>query len=207
MNKGLFITLEGGDGSGKSTVALKLKEALEKKHSILHTREPGGSKIAEAIRRIILDPANTLMDAKTEALLYAASRRQHLVEKIIPALNEGQLVLCERYVDSSLAYQGYARKLGIDYVKRINEMAIENYYPDLTLYLKIDPALGLERLGTRSDKDRLDQESLAFHKAVFEGYEEVIKLDRKRFEIIDASQSLKQVVSDCLRVIEARFDV
>ena len=205
--KGLFITLEGGDGSGKSTIALRLKEILSLKYDILHTREPGGSKIAEEIRAVILDPENTLMDPKTEALLYAASRRQHLTEKVIPALNDGKIVLCERYVDSSLAYQGYARGLGIDYVKKINEMAIDGYYPDLTLYLKIDPEIGLSRLKSRSGKDRLDQESIAFHYAVFKCYEKLIQEDEKRFKIIDAAKDIDAVVESCLEALRERLDV
>ena len=133
MKKGSFIVIEGPDGSGKTTIALRLKEILSEKYDIVHTREPGGIDIAEQIRNIILDPKNTAMEAKTEALLYAASRRQHLVEKVIPALKRGSIVLCERFVYSSLVYQGYARGLGIDAVYDINRFAIGDTMPDLVL--------------------------------------------------------------------------
>ena len=138
MKKGSFIVIEGPDGSGKTTIALRLKEILSEKYDIVHTREPGGIDIAEQIRNIILDPKNTAMEAKTEALLYAASRRQHLVEKVIPALKRGSIVLCERFVYSSLVYQGYARGLGIDAVYDINRFAIGDTMPDLVLYLDVD---------------------------------------------------------------------
>ena len=131
MKKGSFIVIEGPDGSGKTTIALRLKEILSEKYDIVHTREPGGIDIAEQIRNIILDPKKTAMEAKTEALLYAASRRQHLVEKVIPALKRGSIVLCERFVYSSLVYQGYARGLGIDAVYDINRFAIGDTKPDL----------------------------------------------------------------------------
>src|SRR5437763_1199681 len=139
MRNGFFITFEGPDGAGKSTiirmVANELKDALL-------TREPGGIDIAEQIRKVILDKENIAMDARTEALLYAAARRQHLVEKVRPALEDGKVVLCDRFVDSSLAYQGFARGLGIDEVLSINQFAIENMMPDLTIYFDIEPELG-----------------------------------------------------------------
>lgn len=126
MNKGLFITFEGGEGAGKTTVLTKVEQWLkEKGHALLRTREPGGITIAEKIRTVILDIEHTEMDGRTEALLYAAARRQHLVEKVLPALEKGNIVLCDRFIDSSLAYQGYARGLGIDEVLSINEFAIE----------------------------------------------------------------------------------
>ncbi len=207
MKKGFFITLEGPDGSGKTTVALKLKKALEDEgYHIVHTREPGGIEIAEQIRSVILDPKNTAMDARTEALLYAASRRQHLVEKVFPALERGDIVLCERFLDSSLAYQGYGRQIGFDEVYSINEFAIDDCFPDLTLFLDVDEAIGLSRIKDRSFKDRLDQESIDFHHRVMNGYREVLKRFPERITVIDAGQNAEKVTEDCLRIIEKKID-
>lgn len=201
MNKGYFIVLEGPDGSGKTTVANAICEKLEEMDfSIVHTREPGGIDIAEQIRNVILDPRNTAMDSRTEALLYAASRRQHLVEKVIPAMEEGKIVICERFVYSSLAYQGSGRDLGFDDVLSINDFAINGTYPDMTIYLDIDEEKGLKRIETRTNKDRLDVESLAFHHKVSQGYKEVLN----RFddiEIVDASLPLEEVVDNSLKLI------
>ena len=203
MKKGLFITFEGPDGSGKTTIAKIVAEKLkEKGFDVVHTREPGGINIAEQIRNVILDPKNTTMDPKTEALLYAASRRQHLVEKVIPAIENGKIVICERFVDSSLAYQGYARGLGIDEVLSINNFAIGDLYPDLTIYLDIDEAKGLERVNSREiEKDRLDSESIDFHHKVVEGYKIVLKRFMNRTRIVDASNPIEKVVEDSLNII------
>lgn len=199
---GLFITLEGPDGSGKTTIATSIIKELENRgFSCVHTREPGGIDIAEQIRNVILDPKNTSMDARTEALLYAASRRQHLVEKVFPALKENKIVICERFLDSSLAYQGYGRQLGFDEVLKINEFAIEGCFPDLTIYLDIDEAEGLKRISDREFKDRLDQESIDFHHRVKEGYKEVLRRFKDRIVIVDASNSVEKVTSDCLNII------
>ena len=187
--KGLFITFEGPDGSGKTSVATAVCERLKQHgYEVVHTREPGGIEISEEIRNIILDPKNTAMDARTEALLYAASRRQHLVEKVFPAMKEGKIVICERFLDSSLAYQGYGRQLGFDEVLSINLFAIENTYPDMTIYLDVDEEIGLSRLADRSFKDRLDQESIDFHHRVAQGYKEVLKRFSDRIQIVDASK-------------------
>ena len=200
--KGLFITLEGPDGSGKTTVATALCKRLEEKGiPVVHTREPGGIEISEDIRKIILDPKNTMMDAKTEALLYAASRRQHLVEKVFPAVQAGKIVICERFLDSSLAYQGYGRQLGFDEVLGINLFAIDNTYPDLTIYLDVDEQVGLDRLSDRQFKDRLDQESIDFHHRVSEGYREVLRRFSDRIKIVDASMSKEEVISACEKLI------
>ena len=200
--KGLFITFEGPDGSGKTSVATAVCERLTKQgYEVVHTREPGGIEISEEIRNIILDPKNTAMDARTEALLYAASRRQHLVEKVFPAMKEGKIVICERFLDSALAYQGYGRRLGFEEVLSINLFAIENTYPDLTIYLDVDEEIGLSRLADRSFKDRLDQESIDFHHRVSEGYKEVLKRFKDRIEIVDASQDKETVIEESMKKI------
>ncbi|MDO4198886.1 MAG: dTMP kinase [Erysipelotrichaceae bacterium] len=200
--KGLFITLEGPDGSGKTTVATLVCEKLkEMGYEVVHTREPGGIDIAEQIRNVILNPENTAMDGKTEALLYAASRRQHLVEKVFPAKNAGKLVICERFVDSSLAYQGYGRNLGFDEVLSINMFAIDNTFPDLTIYLDVDEKTGLDRISDRGFKDRLDQESIDFHHRVVEGYREVLRRFKDRIDVVDASKSVDEVVQDTIDII------
>ncbi|WP_066059307.1 dTMP kinase [Robertmurraya korlensis] len=196
MSKGLFITIEGPEGAGKTTIigmlATKLKEQGIK---VIITREPGGIPIAEQIREVILDKENTAMDSRTEALLYAAARRQHLVEKVVPHLHEGSIVLCDRFIDSSLAYQGYARGLGIDEVYSINHFAIEGMMPDITFYFDIDPEIGLDRIGQHKGREvnRLDLEELHFHKKVREGYHLLLERFKDRIVMIDASQSLEDV--------------
>ncbi len=203
MKKGLFITFEGPDGSGKTTVATIVCQKLsEKGYEVVHTREPGGIDIAEQIRKVILDPKNTAMDAKTEALLYAASRRQHLVEKVYPAVEKGKVVICERFLDSSIAYQGFGRGLGAEDVIKINEFAIDNTYPDKTIYLDVDEETGLARIKDRAEKDRLDEESLAFHQRVVEGYKAVLKMFKQRIAIIDATRSIDEVVEESLKIIQ-----
>ena len=199
---GYFITFEGPDGSGKTTVATEVcKRLTELGYDVIHTREPGGIGISEDIRNIILDPKNTMMDAKTEALLYAASRRQHLVEKVFPAVKEGKIVICERFLDSSLAYQGYGRNLGFDEVLSINLFAIDNTYPDMTIYLDVDEQVGLDRLQDRSFKDRLDQESLEFHHRVSQGYREVLRRFKDRITVIDASKTKQEVIEASMKEI------
>lgn len=190
---GYFFSLEGCEGSGKSTITKLLAEALTKKgFRVVLTREPGGIEIAEQIRNVILDRKNINMDAKTEALLYAAARRQHLVEKIIPELEKGSIVLCDRYIDSSLTYQGYARGLGIEEVLTINKFAIEDYMPDLTIYLDVSPEVGLARINRDKDREvnRLDVESLQFHTKVREGYHILLKRYPDRITMIDAQNDI-----------------
>lgn len=200
---GYFVTLEGPEGSGKSSVSALVSEYFKDKgRSVVLTREPGGIPISENIRELILDPNNTEMDDKTEALLYAASRRQHLVEKILPALSNGSLVLCDRFIDSSLAYQGYARGLGIDEVYEINKFAIESHLPDLTVFLDLDPEIGMERIGVRGFKDRLELAGEAFHEKVYEGYRLVCARYPERIKTVDASQSIEAVVCDVIVLIE-----
>lgn len=194
-DKGLFITFEGGEGSGKTTLIKALGKKLEEmKIGYMVTREPGGSTIAEEIRNIILDKKNTMMDPRTEALLYAASRRQHLAEIILPALKKGKLVLCDRYLDSSLAYQGYARGIGIDEVYAINQFAIDETMPDMTFFLDLKPEEGLKRIALhRSDEvNRLDLENISFHHKVYEAYQILLKKYPERIFSVDASLSVEE---------------
>ena len=205
MNR--FITFEGGEGCGKSTVLKAIKERLDSEGvSVVLTREPGGTPIAEQIRNVILDKGNTAMDARTEALLYAASRRQHLVEKIWPALQEGKTVLCDRYLDSSLAYQGGARGLGIDEVLSINLFATEGTYPDLTLLFDLEPEQGLARIAANQNREvnRLDLEKLDFHHQVRNNFLALAKRYPDRYVIIDASQPLADVIEDAYKAIKER---
>ena len=205
--KGRFITFEGPDGSGKTTVSTAVYQRLKEEGlDVIYTREPGGIDIAEQIRKVILDPANTAMDYRTEALLYAASRRQHLVEKVIPALNAGKIVICDRFVDSSLVYQGVARGLGIEEVYRINHFAIDDYMPEKTIYLQVDAETGLSRLGNREFKDRLDQEQLSFHQMVENGYQKIIGMFPERFIIIDAAKSASEVIEDAYNAVKQQLE-
>lgn len=202
---GYLITLEGGEGSGKTTVLKLLAEALEQQGCEVEcTREPGGIEIAEQIRHVILDSNNTKMDGRTEALLYAAARRQHLVEKVIPALDAGKIVLCDRYIDSSLAYQGHARGLGIAEIYSINKFAIDDYMPDLTLYFDVKPEIGLARIEKDQEREvnRLDLESMKFHLAVREGYQLLVDQYPERIQVIDAAKELELVFKEALQKVE-----
>jgi len=202
--KGYFITIEGPEGAGKTTVVAKLQQQLESRgFQVVITREPGGIKISEAIRNIILDTTNTNMDPKTEALLYAAARRQHLVEKIIPALEEGKIVLCDRFIDSSLAYQGYARNLGMEEVFAINDFAINGHMPELTLYFDIEPEIGLARINAHKNREinRLDLEALDFHHKVRDGYLKLVEKHPERIKMIDASKQVEEVLEDVTKVV------
>lgn len=203
MRKGLFITFEGNDGSGKTTISTKVYETLkEQGYPVIYTREPGGIDIAEQIRSIILDPKNTAMDARTEALLYAASRRQHLIEKVLPALAQGKIVLCDRFIDSSLAYQGIGRQIGIEEVYKINEFAIEGNMPDATIFLSVPLAVGMRRVVQRGNLDRMDNETEAFHQRVAEGYEWVKEQFAQRMVVVDATADVEQVLQTTLHHVE-----
>ncbi|AVK82133.1 dTMP kinase [Lysinibacillus sp. B2A1] len=199
MNSNLFITFEGPEGAGKTTVIQKIAERLAQENiDVLATREPGGIEIAEKIRTIILNPAHTAMDERTEALLYAAARSQHYFEKVRPALDEGKMVICDRFIDSSLAYQGYARGIGVDEVLSINEFAIGKKLPDVTILFDLDPEIGLARIHAHGEREvnRLDVESLAFHQKVREGYLQLVGRYPERIQVVNADQNIERVVED-----------
>jgi dTMP kinase len=202
--KGIFITFEGPDGAGKTTILNMLSEEFrEKGIDAVFTREPGGIRIAEQIREVILNKENTEMDSRTEALLYAAARRQHIVEKVIPALNEGKLIICDRFIDSSLAYQGFAREIGIDDVYSINMFAIDGVMPEVTLYFDIEPERGLMRISGNDGREvnRLDLEKMDFHLKVQQGYKHLIDKFPERIKVINADQSLDDVYRDVKEVL------
>ncbi|MBS4210776.1 dTMP kinase [Bacillus sp. FJAT-50079] len=206
MMQGIFITFEGPEGAGKTTIIHKLVMELQQMdREVVITREPGGIDISEQIRQIILNPDHTMMDRRTEALLYAAARRQHLVEKVVPALKRGAIVICDRFIDSSLAYQGYARGLGIDEVLAINAFAIQELMPDLTLYLDIPPEMGLKRINQHQGREinRLDLEAIDFHHKVREGYHLLLRKFPERIVSIDASASVDLVYEAAKEAVEA----
>ncbi|MFD1417037.1 dTMP kinase [Oceanobacillus jeddahense] len=204
MTTGLFITFEGGEGAGKTTILNQVYEELTAQGiEVIKTREPGGIHISEKIREIIHDPLHLEMEERTEALLYAAARRQHLVEKVFPALEKGKIVLCDRFVDSSLVYQGYARGIGVDEVYAINKFVIQDCMPDVTFYFDISPQKGLGRISANADreKNRLDLETLEFHEKVYEGYQLIRSRFPERFQTVDAERSLEVVYHDVLERI------
>ena len=214
MKKGLFITIEGPDGAGKSTQIDFIKRYFDEKGiEAIFTREPGGTSISEQIREIILDKNNTEMDYMTEAMLYAAARAQLVNQVIIPSVREGKVVVCDRFVDSSIAYQGYGRKLG-DVVEIINGYVIGECIPDLTLLLKLDSEKGMNRIEKdsvdRNGKDRLELEKISFHKEVLRGY---LELEQKyeRITGIDAGQSIEDVSRDIKaeldRVLKEKYEL
>ena len=199
----MFITFEGGEGSGKTSVIKAISKLLDQ-NNIPHitTREPGGSIVAEKIRNLLLDKENTNLSGKTEALLFAASRVQHLDDVILPALKENKIVLCDRYLDSSLAYQGYARGLGIDAVLKANHFALE-HLPNYTFYIDVNPELGLQRASNRGALNRLDLETLEFHKKVREGYLKLANIYPQRYIIINGDCNLETLIERTLKEIKA----
>lgn len=207
--RGLFITLEGPEGAGKTTQARLLYDRLREAHDVLYTREPGGTVIGERIRGLLLDELHREMAPQTEMLLFAASRAQFVAEVVEPALRMGRLVLSERYVDASLAYQGYARGLDVEVVRRVNAMATRGVMPDLTVLIDIDPALGLERArgtagkeGPRGRGDRLEQEALEFFVRVREGFLSVAREERDRVRIVDGNRPPRVVHDEVAALID-----
>lgn len=203
MKNGIIISFEGPDGAGKTTVLEQVLPVLQEKgYDIVTTREPGGVEIAEHIRDVILDVNHVAMDSKAELLLYMAARRQHYVEKVLPALEVGKVVLIDRFIDSSIAYQGAGRGLDKDIITRLNDFATDGRKPDLTLYFDVESEIGLARIAKNAEREvnRLDLEKLHMHKRVREGYL-VLAEQEKRIVTIDASRELADVVSETLHTI------
>lgn len=208
MSKGFLVSLEGPEGAGKTSVLEALIPILEDRGvEVLTTREPGGVLIGEKIREVILDPSHTEMDPKTELLLYIASRRQHLVEKVLPALAAGKLVIMDRFIDSSVAYQGFGRGLDIDAIDWLNQFATDGLKPDLTFYFDIEVEEGLARIAANSDREvnRLDMEGLDLHRKVRQGYLSLIEREGNRIEKIDASLPLDQVIENTQQLLFDRM--
>lgn len=204
MDKGKFIVFEGGEGSGKTTmIELIYNLLIENGIDCIKTREPGGIKISEDIRSIILDKNNTAMDGRTEALLYAAARRQHLVEKVIPALESNKVVLCDRFIYSSLAYQGYAREIGLQDVYMINKFAIEDFMPDLNILFDLNPEVGLQRINKSKSREinRLDLEKIDFHNKVREGYKTLAQDEKNKIVVINAEKNIDEIFLEIKDII------
>jgi dTMP kinase len=192
MSKGLFITLEGPDGAGKSTQIAYIKEYFERKDfKVLVSREPGGTKIGELLRDILLDKNNKEMAGTTEMLIYAASRAQHVAEKIKPALESGEIFICDRFMDSSIAYQGYGRSLG-DQVRQVNLYAVAGVEPDVTFFMDVDPEIGRSRIGSGTE-DRLEREKEEFFQKVYKGYVAISESEPERVIRIDAGRPIDEV--------------
>ncbi len=206
MRKGFFITVEGTDGSGKTTQFKLMANYLrEKGFDVITIREPGGTPIGEKIRSIILDPENAEMKDMTELILYAASRAQLSKEVIEPALAAGKLVLCDRFIDSSIAYQGFGRGLPIDFIKEINETATEGLSPDLTFFFDLAPEQALTRI--KGDTDRLEKQSMDFHKRVYDGYLEIWKRNSERVKRIDCTGTINEVFNDVVRILDREVSI
>ncbi len=202
---GKFITFEGCDGSGKSTQLRLLNEYLTAQNiPHIFTREPGGGKISEAIRGILLNGKNSEMTDECEALLYAAARAQHLRDKVQPALEKGELVICDRYVDSSFAYQAYARGLGMNFVKKINDFALEQFSPDVTVFIDLTPEEAFARKHGAEENDRMEQAGLPFHRRVYEGYKAVANEYPKRFVCVDGRKTPQEIFAQVVSVLKER---
>ena len=202
---GKFITFEGCDGCGKSTQLSLLIDYLTKT-GVPHifTREPGGGKISEAIRGILLSGKNMEMGDECEALLYAAARAQHIKDRVEPALNEGKLVVCDRYVDSSFAYQAYARGLGMEFVEKINAFALEKFLPDVTVFFDLSPKEAFARKKGADEDDRMELAGLAFHERVYEGYLTLAKKYPERFVVINARNSIEEIAKEVVSVLSEK---
>ena len=203
--KGKFITFEGCDGCGKST-QLKLFSEYLTEQGVAHifTREPGGGKISEAIREILLNGKNAEMTDECEALLYAAARAQHLADRVSPALNEGKLVICDRYVDSSFAYQAYGRNLGTEFIGKINAFAVENFLPDATVFIDLTPEDAFVRKHGADENDRLEQAGMAFHNRVYQGFDEMAKANPDRFIRVDGRQTPEAIFAEILQKLKEK---
>ena len=205
MNKGRFITIEGCEGVGKSTLIAGLKNYIEQTgQTAIFTREPGGTDVAEKIRAVILDANNKAMTNVAELLLYASARAQHTEEKILPAVADGKLVICDRYSDSTLAYQGYARQIDKQLIRSLNEVAERGVTIDATIFLDLDPVKGFLRKGGADKTDRLEQENLDFHRRVYQGFKEIAQLEPNRVISINADQSAEKVLEDVINALKQR---
>ncbi|MBQ8875934.1 MAG: dTMP kinase [Clostridia bacterium] len=205
MAKGKFITFEGCDGCGKST-QLKLLSAYLEQENVPHifTREPGGGKISESIREILLNGKNAEMTDDCEALLYAAARMQHLADRVAPALAEGKLVVCDRYVDSSLAYQAYARGLGVEFISQINAQALKKYRPDVTIFIDLTPEAAFKRKHGADENDRLEQAGMAFHERVYAGYKALAAQEPDRIVCVDGNKTPQEIFADVLTILREK---
>lgn len=203
---GLFITMEGTDGAGKTTQIELLKNYLSSKcFDVVFVREPGGTNISEQIRDIILNTENSKMDKLTETLLYSAARSQLVNEVIVPELKKGSIVLCDRYIDSSVAYQGYGRKLDIELIEKINNIATGELIPDITIFLDLSPEEALRRKKSQKKLDRLEEEDNHFHNRVYCGYKELITFNKKRIKVVDASQDVNVIHNEIIKHIDNLF--
>ena len=205
VKRGKFITFEGCDGCGKSTQLKMMSEYLSQE-GIAHifTREPGGGKISEAIREILLSGKNSEMTDECEALLYAAARVQHLSDRVEPALAKGELVICDRYVDSSLAYQAYARGLGKEFIEKINAFALEKYLPDVTIFIDLTPEAAFRRKKGADANDRLEQAGMEFHKRVYQGFKTLAAENPDRFVSINGEQTPDEIFEQVLSALKAK---
>lgn len=201
----MFITFEGGEGSGKTTIIERVATYFKNQYEVIISREPGGSFIAESIRDLVLDPKHLGMSYQAEALLYAASRAQHLEDVLIPAMETHDLILCDRYIDSSFAYQGLARGLGLEYVEKINDYAMQ-HLPLKTFYIDVSPEVGLSRIKDREKFDRLDQEKFSFHDLVRQAYLDIASVYHNRIIVIDGHQSIEAITLEIIKHIEGLFN-
>jgi dTMP kinase len=200
---GFFIALEGGEGAGKSTQERRIADWLTARgHAVVRTREPGGTPAAEAIRNVVLSTEYAGLDDRAEALLFAAARGEHVARVIRPALERGDVVLCDRYLDSSVAYQGYGRELGAETIRDLSLWATRDLLPNLVVVLDIDPRRGLSRV---KDPDRLESEPIAYHEAVRAGFLDLASKDPERYLVVDATQSLSQITGAITAVLEQRL--
>ena len=206
--KGRFITFEGVEGCGKSTQLGRLQAWLEGQgHTVVVTREPGGTPIAESIRAILLDPENTAMGPVTELLLYEAARAQHVYEKIAPALEKGHIVLCDRFADSTTAYQGAGRGLSAEALRALHDTATDNLWPDLTLLIDLDVAIGLERARNRGRRDRLEREAVAFHERVRAGFLQLAESEPERIAVIDGDNTVDTVAERVIETVQRHLEL
>lgn len=204
---GLFITMEGTDGAGKTTqIKLLEQHLINKGYKVICTREPGGTPISEKIREIIIDKNNIEMTDMTEALLYAAARAQHVDEVILPALKEGDIVISDRFVDSSVVYQGFARSMGERLIKNINKYAVGDLEPDITFFLKLKPDDGLARKRNQAELDRLEAEKFSFHQRVYDGYVRLSKRCKNRIQVVDALKTVDEIHNIIVSGVDSLLD-